>query len=143
MTTRVQSTAFYLGADKKVVSWWRPSYAWAVCRGKYGGESDAETLAGAAEAGDVACINALLDKYPAVVVLHDSPDRIYTVRRDSANEIHICYGELCIVISILEAQASGEEEEISKAEASREKYAVLRVYALKSAEVVRGVSAPV
>jgi len=60
------------------VSWWRPSYAWAACRGKYGGESDGETLARAAEAGDVACINALLDKYPAVVVLHDSPDRIYT-----------------------------------------------------------------
>jgi hypothetical protein len=133
----VQSTAFYLGADKKVVSWWRPSYAWAACKGKYGGEDDAETLARAAENNDIACINALLDKYPAVVVLHDKPDRIYTTRRDSAEEIHICYGELCIVISIIETQTGEEEEKISEAEANREKYAVLRVYALKSAEVVK------
>jgi hypothetical protein len=137
LTTRVQSTAFYLGADKKVMSWWRPSYAWAACRGKYGGEDDAEALARAAEAGDVACINAMLDKYPAVVVLHDRPDKIYTSRRDSSEEIHICYGELCIVISILEAQAGAEEEKIAEVEAAREKYAVLSIYALKSAEAVR------
>jgi len=118
------------------VSWWRPSYAWAACRGKYGGEGDAETLARAAETGDVACINALLDKYPAVVVLHDKPDRIYTVRRDATEEVHICYGELCIVISIIETQAGEEEEKISETETAREKYAVLRVYALKSAEIV-------
>jgi hypothetical protein len=118
------------------VSWWRPSYAWAACRGKYGGEDDAETLARAAEAGDVACVNALLDKYPAVVVLHDSPDKIYTVQRDSGGEVHICYGEVCIVISILETQAGEEERKISEAEANRETYAVLRIYALKSAEVV-------
>ena len=119
------------------MSWWRPSYAWAACRGKYGGESDSETLARAAETGDVACINALLDKYPAVVVLHDKPDRIYTVRRDSTEEVHICYGELCIVITIIETQAGEEEERISEAESAREVYAVLRVYALKSAEVVK------
>lgn len=119
------------------MSWWRPSYAWAACRGKYGGESDAETLARAAEAGDVACINALLDKYPAVAVLHDEPDRIYTVRRDSAEEVHICYSELCIVISIIETQTGEEEEKISGAESGRERYAVLNIYALKSAEVVR------
>jgi len=118
------------------VSWWRPSYAWAACRGKYGGEGDAETLARAAETGDVACINALLDKYPAVVVLHDKPDRIYTVQRDATEEVHICYGELCIVISIIETQAGEEEEKISETETAREKYAVLRVYALKSAEIV-------
>ena len=118
------------------MSWWRPSYAWAACRGKYGGESDAEALARAAEAGDVACVNALLDKYPAVVVLHDKPDRIYTAQRDSAEEVHICYGELCIVISIIETQAGEEEEKISETETAREKYAVLRVYALKSAEIV-------
>ena len=123
------------------MSWWRPSYAWAACRGKYGGESDAETLARAAETGDVACINALLDKYPSVVVLHDKPDKIYTARRDSAEEVHICYGELCIVISIIEAQAGEEEEKISEAEASKERYVVLSIYALKSAEVVRGASA--
>jgi hypothetical protein len=123
------------------VSWWRPSYAWAACRGKYGGESDAETLAKAAEAGDVACINALLDKYPSVVVLHDKPDRIYASRRDSTEEVHICYGELCIVISIIETQAGEEEEKISETEADRERYAVLHVYALKSADVVRGASA--
>jgi hypothetical protein len=117
------------------------SYAWAACKGKYGGESDAEALARAAEAQDVACINALLDKYPSVVVLHDKPDRIYTSRRDSTEEVHICYGELCIVISIIETQAGEEEEKISEAEAARERYAVLRVYALKSAEVVRGASA--
>jgi hypothetical protein len=122
------------------VSWWRPSYAWAACRGKYGGESDGETLARAAEAGDVACINALLDKYPAVVVLHDSPDRIYTSRRDSTEEVHICYGELCIVITIMETQPGEEEEKISEAESAREKYAVLNVYALKSAEVVKAVN---
>jgi hypothetical protein len=133
----VQSTAFYLAPNKKVVSWWRPSYAWAACRGKYGGEGDAEALARAAEAGDVACVNALLDKYPAVVVLHDSPDKIYTERRDSADEVHICYGGVCIVISILETQAGEEEERISETEAARERYAVLRIYALKSAEVVR------
>ena len=125
------------------MSWWRPSYAWAACRGKYGGESDAEALARVAEAGDVACINALLDKYPAVVVLHDSPDKIYTSRRDSTEEVHICYGEVCIVISILETEAGREEEEISKAEAAREKYAVLQIYALKTAEIVRGTSVPV
>lgn len=119
------------------MSWWRPSYAWAACRGKYGGESDAETLARATETGDVACINALLDKYPAVVVLHDKPDKIYTVRRDSSEEVHICYGELCIVISIIETQAGEEEEKISEAEATRERYAVLSIYALKSAEVVK------
>jgi len=89
----------------------------------------------------VACINALLDKYPSVVVLHDKPDKIYTARRDSAEEVHICYGELCIVISIIEAQAGEEEEKISEAEASKERYVVLSIYALKSAEVVRGTSA--
>ncbi len=125
------------------MSWWRPSYAWAACKGKYGGEGDAETLARAAEAGDVACINAMLDKYPAVVVLHDSPDRIYTARRDTTEEVHICYGELCIVISIIETQAGEEEEKIRESEAAREKYAVLRVYALKSAEVVKAASPPV
>lgn len=119
------------------MSWWRPSYAWAACRGKYGGESDAEALSKAAEAGDVACINALLDKYPAVVVLHDKPDKIYTTRRDSSEEVHICYGELCIVISIIEAQPGEEEEKISEADAARERYAVLSIYALKSAEVVK------
>jgi len=119
------------------VSWWRPSYAWAACKGKYGGEGDAEALARAAEAGDVACINALLDKYPAVVVLHDAPDKIYTARREFGEEVHICYGELCIVISIIEAQAGEEEEKISEGEAAREKYAVLKVYALKSAESIR------
>ena len=119
------------------MSWWRPSYAWAACKGKYGGESDGETLARAAEAGDVACINALLDKYPAVVVLHDKPDKIYTTRRDSAEEVHICYGELCIVISIIETQTGEEEEKITESEAGRERYAVLNVYALKNAEVVR------
>jgi hypothetical protein len=133
----VHSTAFYYADNKKLVSWWRPSYAWAACRGKYQAEDDAETLAKAAEAGDVACINALLDKYPAVVVLHDKPDKIYTARRNSAEEVHICYGELCIVISIIEAQAGEEEEKISEGEAVREKYAVLKVYALKNAEVVR------
>jgi hypothetical protein len=119
------------------VSWWRPSYAWAACRGKYGGEDDVEALARAAEAGDVACINAMLDKYPAVIVIHDKPDKIYTARRDSTEEVHICYGELCIVISIIEAQPGEEEEKISEAEAVRERYAVLNVYALKSAEVVK------
>jgi len=119
------------------VSWWRPSYAWAACKGKYQAEDDAEALAKAAEAGDVACINALLDKYPAVVVLHDPPDKIYTTRRGSAEEVHICYGELCIVISIIETQAGEEEEKVSEAEAAREKYAVLQIYALKSAEVVK------
>ena len=122
------------------MSWWRPSYAWAACRGKYGGESDGETLAKAAEDGDVACINALLDKYPAVVVLHDKPDKIYTARRNSMEEVHICYGELCIVITIIETQPGGEEEKISEAESAREKYAVLNVYALKSAEVVKATS---
>lgn len=119
------------------MSWWRPSYAWAACRGKYGGESDAETLARAAEAGDVACINALLDRYPSVVVLRDEPDKVYTVRRGSAEEVHICYGELCIVVSIIETQPGGEEEKIAEMETAREKYAVLSIYALKSAEVVR------
>ena len=85
----------------------------------------------------MACVNALLDKYPAVVVLHDKPDKIYTARRDSTEEVHICYGELCIVVSIIETQAGEEEEKISGAETAREKYAVLRVYALKSAEVVK------
>jgi hypothetical protein len=94
-------------------------------------------LSKAAEAGDVACINALLDKYPAVVVLHDKPDKIYTTRRDSSEEVHICYGELCIVISIIEAQPGEEEEKISEADAARERYAVLSIYALKSAEVVK------
>jgi hypothetical protein len=119
------------------MSWWRSSYAWAACRGRYQAEDDADALAKAAEAGDVACINAMLDKYPAVVVLHDKPDKIYTARRDSSEEVHICYGELCIVISILEAQAGEEEDRIAEAEASREKYAVLSIYALKSAEAVR------
>ena len=119
------------------MSWWRPSYAWAACRGKYGGESDAEALARAAETGDVACINALLDKYPAVVVLNDKPDRIYTARRDATEEVHICYGELCIVVCIIETQAGEEEEKISEAEAARERYAALSIYALKSAEVVK------
>ena len=119
------------------MSWWRPSYAWAACRGKHGGEDDAEALARAAEAGDVACINALLDKYPSVVVLRDEPDKIYTVRRGPSEEVHICYGELCIVISIIDVQAGGEEEKIAEGEASRERYAVLSVYALKSADVVR------
>ena len=119
------------------MSWWRPSYAWAACRGKYGGEDDAETLAKAAEAGDVACINALLDKYPAVVVLHDAPDRIYTARREFGEEVHICYGGLCIVISIIETQPGEEEEKIAEGESAREKYAVLSIYALKSAEVVK------
>ena len=119
------------------MSWWRPSYAWAACRGRYGGESDAETLARAAETGDVACINALLDKYPSVAVLHDKPDRIYTVRRDSTEEVHICYGELCIVVSIIETQAGEEDEKISEAEADKGRYVVLSIYALKSAEVVR------
>jgi hypothetical protein len=125
------------------VSWWRPSYAWAACKGKYGGEGDAETLARAAESGDVACINALLDKYPAVVVLHDKPDKIYTTRRGSTEEVHICYGELCIVISIIETQPGEEEEKIRETEAGRERYVVLSIYALRSAEVVRGASAPV
>ena len=89
----------------------------------------------------MACINALLDKYPSVAVLHDKPDNIYISRRDSMEEVHICYGELCIVVSIIEAQAGEEEEKISGAEASRERYAVLSIYALKSAEVVRGASA--
>ena len=125
------------------MSWWRPSYAWAACRGKYGGESDAETLARAAENSDVVCVNALLDKYPSVVVLHGKPDRIYTARRDSTEEVHICYGELCIVVTIIEAQPGGEEEKISEAEAAREKYAVLSIYALKSAEVVKTANPPV
>ena len=125
------------------MSWWRPSYAWAACRGKYGGESDAETLARAAESNDIACINALLDKYPSVVVLHDKPDRIYTARRDSTEEVHICYGGLCIVVTIIEAQPGEEEEKISEAEAAREKYAVLSIYALKSAEVVKAANPPV
>jgi hypothetical protein len=119
------------------VSWWRPSYAWAACKGKYQAEDDADALVRAAEAGDVACINAMLDKYPSVVVLHDQPDKIYTVRRDSTEEVHICYSELCIVLSILETQAGEEEEKISEGEATREKYAVLSIYALKSAEVVK------
>jgi hypothetical protein len=119
------------------MSWWRPSYAWAACRGRYGGESDAEALARAAEAGDVACVNALLDKYPAVAVLHDKPDKIYTARRGSSEEVHICYGELCIVISIIEAQAGEEEEKVAEGEAARERYAVLKIYALKNAEPIR------
>lgn len=119
------------------MSWWRPSYAWAACRGKYGGESDAEVLTKAAEAGDVSCINALLDKYPSVAVLHDKPDKIYTARRGSAEEVHIYYGEVCIVVSIIEAQAGEEEEKIAEGEAARERYAVLKIYALKSAEAVR------
>lgn len=119
------------------MSWWRPSYAWAACKGKYQAEDDAEALAKAAEAGDVACINALFDKLPAILVLHDKPDRIYTMQRGSTEEVHICYGELCIVVSIIETQAGEEEEKISEGEAAREHYAVLRVYALKSAEVVK------
>ena len=125
------------------MSWWRPSYAWAACRGKYGGGSDAETLAEAAEAGDVACINALLDKYPSVAVLRDKPDRIYISRRDSTEEVHICYGELCIVVSIIETQAGEEEVKVSEAEASRERCVVLSIYALKSAEVVKPANPPV
>jgi len=119
------------------VSWWRPSYAWAACKGKYGAEDDAEALAKAAEAGDVACINALLDKYPSVVVLHDAPDKTYAVRREYGEEVHICYGDLCIVASLLEAPPGEEEDKIAEGEAAREKYAVLKVYALKGAEPIR------
>ncbi len=85
----------------------------------------------------MACVNALLDKYPAVAVLHDKPDKIYTARRDSSEEVHICYGELCIVISIIEAQAGEEEEKVAEGEAARERYAVLKIYALKNAEPIR------
>jgi hypothetical protein len=95
-------------------------------------------LTKAAENADIACINALLDKYPAVIVLNDKPDRISIHKRGDGQEVHICYGELCIVVALMEAGPAEEEEKVAEGEAARagERFAVLRVYALKSAEVV-------
>ena len=120
------------------MSWWRPSYAWAACKGKYGAKEDWEALYKAAESADIACINALLDKYPAVLILNDKPDRVSIHKRGDDQEVHICYGELCIVVVLMEAGAAEEEEKVAEGEAARagERFAVLRVYALKNAEVV-------
>jgi hypothetical protein len=120
------------------MSWWRPSYAWASCRGKYGAKEDWEALYKAATEGDIACINALLDKYPSVIVLNDKPDQVSVHRRGDDQEVHICYDKLCIVMVLMETNPAEEEEKIAEGEAARagERYVVLRVYALNNAEVV-------
>ena len=120
------------------MSWWRPSYAWAACKGKYNAKDDWEALIKAAEAQDIACMNALGDKYPVLFVLNDKPDNVSVHRRGDDQEVHICYDKLCIVVVLMETNPAEEEEKVAEAEAARagERYVVLRVYALKSAEVV-------
>jgi hypothetical protein len=110
---------------------WRPSYSWAACKGKYGATSDEEALAAAAEAGDVSCINALFDRYPAVVVLHDAPNSVYVQKTEHGSEVHICYSQLCVVIHLIEAAPGAEDEEVAEALSRREQYAVLNVYVLR------------
>lgn len=110
---------------------WRPSYAWAACRGKYGADSDEEALVRAAEAGDVSCINAIFDRYPAVVVLHDAPDAIHVQKTERGSEVHICYAQLCVVVHLLESAPGAEDEEVSEAASRREQYAVLNIFVLR------------
>ena len=110
---------------------WRPSYSWASCKGKYGASSDEEALVRAAEAGDVSCINALFDRYPAVVILHDKPDVVAVQKTDRGSEVHICYAQLCVVIQLIEAAPGAEDEEVAEAASRREQYAVLNVYVLR------------
>jgi hypothetical protein len=110
---------------------WRPSYSWAACRGKYGASSDEEALTAVAEAGDVSCINALFDRYPAVVILHDRPDVVAVQKTDSGSEVHICYAQLCVVIHLIEAAPGAEDEEVSEAASRREQYAVLNIFVLR------------